>query len=844
MNQLLGWLLGLGEVDSVDDIQPTFAEPWAHAAPVLVAVVAVLLVALSIVFYLKFQRRGTTTARTCLGVTRGLLLALLFVTLADPVLKMTVTNRPTPVIKLVFDGTASMAMADNLKPDERAKLDQAVGRTGGEENEKPTRLDYVKAWLTRQGDDNTLAKLLEEKKVRLETFVFSGQTTSQLQKLPLSGEGEEELDPDFLASGLRATGQVTELSTVFDSLRRDYVGTHDGAVILVSDFADTSRIASVGSGGGVASPAEKLGVPVYTVGVGATKATDASVELSAPPKMTQGERTAVSVKVAQTGLSGQRVTVKVEAKEVNSEKLGDSLNTRLVGRQTVTLDAGQKILDFPYTPRDAGRFDFVASIEDEIPGDDVTKNNSSSVRVRVIDNFMRLLYVAFEPTWEWRFIKEVFHRDKLVGMRGFRTYLLSADKKVRERNPLFLVPSQVTQSRDEFFAHDVIFIGDMPGSWYARNTRFCNMTKEFVSEFGGGLVVIVGPRFGGRALARSPLSDMLPVVLEPGVGIREYEDPLGGFRLQRTPLAQSVDFMQLGGAKNPRENEIAWRNLGKLQWYQPVQRVHSRGLVLAQHPVHKCADGKTPQPLIAIRRYGKGEVIYIGFDELWRLRREYGETYYRQFWSQMINRLSLSHALGREKRFVLRTDLKSYKQQDQVRILVDAYNKDFKPINRPDEDAPAATNLPKHATLSGTLVRPGEGDAGRSEEKITLTYLGESGSRFEARILADRQGEYVVRVNDPITHEDVAIRFQVAARSAEQRQATRDTYLQTKIAGDTGGKAYDLTNVSAIVGDLNLEPKVETYPRNHALWSTPLWFIAVVLLMVGEWFSRKMINLS
>jgi len=44
-------------------------------------------------------------------------------------------------------------------------------------------------------------------------------------------------------------------------------------------------------------------------------------------------------------------------------------------------------------------------------------------------------------------------------------------------------------------------------------------------------------------------------------------------------------------------------------------------------------------------------VIYLGFNETWRLRRKYGELYYRQFWGQMIHRLGLSHALGSQKDF-------------------------------------------------------------------------------------------------------------------------------------------------------------------------------------------------
>ena len=108
------------------------------------------------------------------------------------------------------------------------------------------------------------------------------------------------------------------------------------------------------------------------------------------------------------------------------------------------------------------------------------------------------MYVAYEPTWEWRFIKEVFHRDKLVGMQGFRTFLGSSDPQVRESNVLFL--PTLTPKRSEFFANDVIFLDDMPRA--ALSDRFCEMVKEFVGKFGGGLVVIAGPRFGPRELQR------------------------------------------------------------------------------------------------------------------------------------------------------------------------------------------------------------------------------------------------------------------------------------------------------------------------------------------------------
>ena len=66
-----------------------------------------------------------------------------------------------------------------------------------------------------------------------------------------------------------------------------------------------------------------------------------------------------------------------------------------------------------------------------------------------------------------------------------------------------------------------------------------------------------------------------------------------------------------------------------------------------------------------------------------------------------------------------------------------------------------------------------------------------------------------------------------------------------KASGElTGGKSYDLTTVDRLPQDLKLQPITEHVAQNCTLWATPLWFGAVVLLMLGEWVARKIIRLS
>jgi hypothetical protein len=418
-------------------------------------------------------------------------------------------------------------------------------------------------------------------------------------------------------------------------------------------------------------------------------------------------------------------------------------------------------------------------------------------------------------------VKEVFQRDPLVGERGFRTFLRSSDPQVRLSNELFL--STPAGPRPEFFANDVLFLGDTPAA--ALSSRFCGMAKEFVEEFGGGLVVIAGPRFGPAELAETAIGDMLPVVFDSARRPRDDRP----FELMMAPEAAVVDFMQLGG--DEAENRKAWKNLGPLPWWQPVSRPHPQATVLAVHPTEKCTDGKTPQPIIAIRRYGRGEVVYVGTNETWRLRRKYGERYYRQFWGQMMHRLGLSHALGSQKRFVVRTDADTYRTDDTVLVTVEAFDADFEPLS--------AAKLPDR-TLAARLVRP---DKSAADEPERLTIAEVRPGLFETRVPALVAGEHRIIVDDPVTRERSQVAFTVTGVSVERRSAVRNVALQEAVAAATGGRSYDLTTAARLATDIDPVARAEHTVKVFPLGMTWACLLLGLGLLVGEWAVRKSVSL-
>jgi hypothetical protein len=814
---LFGRLLGLERAERIEGYQFDLAASWARDAAAWLFFGCMALAIIGVLFYVRAQRQPSLGARVLLAALRASVLCLLLLFLAEPVLKVFVTENLKPSLWLVFDGSESMSIVDEMAEIDREKLDQAVGLSTAaavpavSPGVNRTRQEYVKALLTKDGG-KLLKQLADDYRVR--AYVFDN--SDGVRTLELSEESGGTIDPNHLADRLGTEGQVTALGAALHDLGRRHATANLAGMVIFSDFDNNS-------GPSPLPAAKELGVQVFTVGVGAATAVDLSVDVQAPLHVKKDERGAVTVTVRQQGLDGQTVNVLLSAQQLGGEE-GQSEEIRTIDDKPLTLAGPSQQVEFAYIPDKSGRFVLIAEVE-PVPGETIKDNNRAQREITVLEDFLRLMYVEYEPTWEWRFIKEVFHRDKLVGLQGFRTFLRSSDPRVRQTNEMFL--PTMSPPRQEFFANDVIFLGDLPAS--ALSPRFCQMTDEFVRNFGGGLVVIAGPRFGPAQLADTPLANLLPVKLDASARINDRQP----FRMMLSPRAEQYGFMQIAG-DTPQQNQKAWDNMGQLPWYQPVERLHPLGVALAEHPTAKCADGRTPQPLIATRRAGRGEVVYIGFNETWRLRRMFGEEYYRTFWGQLIHRLGLSHELGSQKRFVVRTDRRRYQPQEEVLLTVEAYNAEFQALaekDLPDNKLKAELIIPEKTVTAADNVQP-----------ISVMQLRDG--VFETRFPVFAGGEHRIRVFDPVADKWVESTFQVASVSVERQSATRNVALQNQLAEvRPGGRSYDLLSASRLLEDIKLTPRTESNTYVITLWNTWLAFGLIVFLLLSEWLVRKWVNL-
>jgi hypothetical protein len=810
----LGKLLGIERLESVTDWNVQFAAPWAHQRPALVLFAALAMGVLSIVFYLRYQGLKHKGASISMAIFRAVLLSMLIWILAEPEVSMEIKQNPRPLLLMLFDGTDSMNMTDSVPDKVQADLKEALGDATPEfaaDGNPPSRQNLVQATIRSQ-QLGWLDKL--SKKFRLRGYVMD--KPDQVREIQIPQLESGKIDVESIAAELNNTkANVTALGTALDDLRRRSRSHLLAGVVVVSDF-DQNR------GQPILNAAQRMKTPVYTVGVGPSEATNLSVSLQAPLVLKKGEKTTVTATVRQSGLSGRDVEVDLLARRlgtIEGASEGDQFE-RVAAATTVRLDGDSVDAEIVYQPQVTGRFTLEARVRAQ-EGEVLQEDNSDQRDVMIRDESLKLLFVEHEPTWEWRFMKEVFHRHPMIGREGFRTYLDSADFSVRRGNDLFT--ETLIRSREEFFSYDIIFISDVPGR--TLSPQFQDMLQEYVRKFGGGVVVLAGPRYGPAALLDTKIADMLPVVPGPGIRLRH-----GQFNLSLTPQAEQYDFMKLGD--NDYENAQAWGSFRKLQWYQPGLRPHPLATVLAEHPRDRCVDARTPQPLIAVRRYGKGEVIYFAFNETWRLRKLFGEKYYSQFWGQIIYRMGLSRALGSQKRFRVETDRAVYQAGQKVRVTVEAYNRNYEPLDLPT------------GSLSARMIA--QQVSGQSKPAQTLVSIPLSRDKviYETSIPIFTSGLHRLMVKDPITLDEVEATFKVSPTTAEGRSAVRDVAMQHALAENTGGKTYELHQVASLADDVR-DRSVEEYSnRRLPLWNT--WFVLVLglTLMLGEWLTRKLMNLQ
>lgn len=601
-----------------------------------------------------------------------------------------------------------------------------------------------------------------------------------------------------------ATNAVTAIGDSLREIISRKSGQPIAGIFLVTDGANNSGTPPRD----VAGLAKQEGLPLYIYGVGITSPPDIIVNSIFAQELTFiDDEVPVTVRVRSQNLRGK------------TAKLTLTLGDKQVDQQEITFDAdGEQVIALKFTPNTAGEFDLTAAIA-PLPEETVKDNNSVSQRIRVIDAKIKVLLIEQYPRWEFRYLQANLMRDRRVQLKCL---LYEGDPGIAtgENSPYL---DKFPAKKEDLFKYDLIVLGDVDPKLFTPEQL--DALGEFVAKFGGGFMMIAGKRYSPAAYTKTVIEKLLPVEFDPytinAVGENVGETPI---RLELTAEGRANSMLRL--AEKSEDSLARWTSLPPIYWDARVSRPKpgAEVLLVDADPAKATRFGK--MPVIAAHQYGAGRVLFIGTDNTWRWRKNVGETFFTTLWGQITQRMALAHLLGGAKRTQLSTDRRAYLAGERVTVFARLYNASFEPVTDP--------------TVRGTCTTRDANGRGPSID-VQLRPSPEQRGMYRGELVAPLPGRYKFQVE---SDKEARVDFDVVEPQFELGDTAMNEPLLKEMATLSGGEFFHEEDLNRLPDAINRRGDKVRSSIEVDLWSSPFYFLLMLVVATAEWILRKVCQLK
>jgi uncharacterized membrane protein len=731
------------------------------AAPIPLWLLALAAAAAIGLAYLAYRRPFvplTPAQRAVLAGLRATALVLVLFFLARPMILMPAAPDGTSVVPILIDVSRSMRVPD----------------ADGE-----TRIAAARAILQR-----TLLPSLSD---RFTPEVYA------------VGDAVVPSSPQELTAEARKSDLSAALRLVAERNR----GRPVSGIVLLSDGADTGDRDAEGNDL-VAGP------PVYTVGIGSADGPHDREILGIVAGDPRLDQASVDLRVSAVSRGFGRAPFQLRL-------LG---NGRLLESRSLTPAADGSPVEetFTVSPDPLNATVYTAEIG---AGDQemIPENNTASVLVNPAGRKRRILALNGAPGHEHSFMARALSTDpglevdtvvrKGKNESGQETYLVQAGAGRGAA-----LTSGFPSSREALYVYDAVAIANVEGDFFTRAQL--TQAAEFVSERGGGLLVLGGRSFAQRGLIGTPLEDVLPVELNDRRGLLRMSGVRAGAHntVALTPEGASHPVMRI--AATPEEVARRWAALPPLAASAPLGGPRPGASVLAV----TSAPGGAVYPLVAVQRYGRGRSMIFSGEASWRWRMLQPATdqSYEYFWRGAVR------WLGAAAPDQVSVEAPAAAEPgDAVDISVDVRDRAFAAV--PDASVEATVTVPGGETRA-LPVRAQGGIAGRFTSPLRVDHTGLYRVRAEAR-----RGATVLGTADRW--------FYVGGADREFADPRMNEAFLRRIARDTTGRYVPAADASRIASWLQARGPEHMPPERRDLWHRPWAFALAVALLSVEWVLRR-----
>jgi hypothetical protein len=335
------------------------------------------------------------------------------------------------------------------------------------------------------------------------------------------------------------------------------------------------------------------------------------------------------------------------------------------------------------------------------------------------------------------------------------------------------------------------------------------------------LIMISAPSGTPGSFSGTPIEEMLPVTFRK---ITETEDD--DFSRQNNhpfPLRLTEDGRESIVTRldpHPEENARLWEKLpGQYWYYKGIRKLKTGATALVEHG--RVTNEYGPVPLMAYHRFGRGQVLFLGFNSIWRWRYRIGAEYTDRFWGQTIQTLGLPHLLGNMHSVVIETQGRDFFAGEKIdvtcRVISDALK----------------ANLEDDITIVASLA---ESDVVKEFHIPKSGELGEYRGGIELP-----QGVWDLHVKDQ--ENEVKHRIRVNKPNLEFEKTSMDKVQLSRIAEVSGGQFVALSAIGDLTTMMSEKTRLNRSIYERSLWDGWLFLLLISLLTALEWLLRKRENL-
>ena len=702
---------------------------------IVVLVAACVAVAAAILFYRYTLPAVTPLTRFLLSALRASALGLIVFLIFAPALRLISSGEQQPLLGLLVDGTESMKLRDGGIP--RFRIIDSLLR------------------------DPAAGSLISGS--RVQTFAV--------------GAG---LQPVHTLDSISYTAPVTDLAAAIEDLAQRNRRTPFNAILILSDGA-------YNRGDHPVHAAEKLGVPIFTVGIGdTTEARDVLVaRVAANSIVFEGIESPVDVTVRSSGADDERVEVRLlaDGRTLASSALVLARGTREYTTRLAYVPEGTGVRKYTVS---------VSGLRDEL----TAENNRRTFFTRVLKSKLRVVILAGEPSPDLTAV-----RFTLAGVDRF-TVAAYAQRPAGGWHGQ-IPPAAVLDSAD-----CVVLVGFPTGS---TQQGFLQLLAQSIDSRHTP-VLFIGGRDVNHAHVRS-LGELVPFTAAMPSPTEQL------IAVEPVPSERTNQLLMLSRP----EGADAWKRLPPAFATLTVFTPRPGATTLAESQTQ---GGLSGGPLILTRSVGGQKTMAVLAHGIWRWRlmaqgRPETATLLSDFLTASVEWLTTRDDT---RPFRVSPARAVFAQGEPVEFAAELYDAN----NRPVQDAGV-----------DVTVRAGDMRAG-----VAMQAIGNG--RYEGRIDGLPEGDYVFEARATDGQAELgtdAGRFAVGGINVEFQDTRMNRAVLQEMATATGGAFFTVESFDSAVAAVRALPTFVPSPvqddRRFDLWTLPALLGAIIALLSIEWYLRK-----